>query len=206
MTKNFFLRFFSSIFLAPLIIFLIYSGKYYFFLLLLMISIISIYETFQLKKTTIKLVICLLLFSFTFSAIEIINKINGNYIILNIFFLTCLSDIGGYFFGKIFGGKKIKIISPNKTYFGFLGSILFALLGCYAANILGWQLGNDIFLNYFFVFICTLVVIFGDLLFSYFKRKCLIKDFSNFIPGHGGLLDRIDGLIVLTVFVYFIIK
>ena len=86
MTKNFFLRFFSSIFLAPLIIFLIYSGKYYFFLLLLMIFIISIYEAFQLKKTTIKLVIYLLLFSFTFSAIEIINKINGNYIILNIFF------------------------------------------------------------------------------------------------------------------------
>lgn len=206
MTKNFFLRFFSSIFLAPLIIFLIYSGKYYFFLLLLVIFVISIYEAFQLQKKIIRLLICLILFVFTYSAIETMNKINGNYIILNIFFLTCLSDIGGYFFGKTFGGKKIRIISPKKTYSGFLGSILFTLLGSYAANISGWQPGNDIFLNYFFIFICTLVVIFGDLLFSYFKRECLIKDFSNFIPGHGGLLDRIDGLILLTIFVYFIIN
>ena len=117
--------------------------------------------------------------------------------------LSWLSDIGGYVFGKLIGGKKIKIISPNKTYSGFVGSFLFVQsFGFYTKSFLNISFINEAFLNFYFLLICTLVVISGDMLFSYFKRICHIKDFSNFLPGHGGLLDRIDGLILLTIFVY----
>ena len=116
--------------------------------------------------------------------------------------LTWLSDIGGYVFGKLIGGKKINFISPNKTFAGFLGSLLFVQVAGYYLKFLNLVFLNETFLNIYFLLICTFVVILGDLLFSFFKRKCFIKDFSNFLPGHGGLLDRIDGLILLIIFIY----
>ena len=128
---------------------------------------------------------------------------NGKNIILFIIFLTWLSDLGGYVFGKIFGGKKINFISPNKTYSGFFGSIIFALFVNFISEYLNFYFSENFIFNLIFIIFCTALVILGDLLFSFFKRQCNIKDFSNLIPRHGGLLDRIDGLVIVTIFIHF---
>ena len=202
MNKNFLLRFFSSLLLGPLVIFAVYLDNYFFYLLLLVVIIPAIYETLKLKVKIIKIFIFSLLIVFTLCALQIYNLNNGKYVIIFILLLTWLSDIGGYVFGKFIGGKKIKIISPNKTYSGFVGSLLFVQFFGFYAKSFNISFINEAVLNFHFLLICTLVVITGDMLFSYFKRICHIKDFSNFLPGHGGLLDRIDGLILLTIFVY----
>ena len=202
MNKNFLLRFFSSLLLGPLIIFAAYLDNYFFYLLLLVVIVPAIYETLKLKVKIIKIFIFSLLIIFTLCALQIYNLNNGKYVIIFILLLTWLSDIGGYIFGKFIGGKKIKIISPNKTYSGFVGSFLFVQTFGLYAKFFNLSFINEAFLNFYFLIICTLVVILGDMLFSYFKRRCHIKDFSNFLPGHGGILDRIDGLILLTIFVY----
>jgi phosphatidate cytidylyltransferase len=110
-----------------------------------------------------------------------------------------LSDIGGYVFGKLIGGKKINFISPNKTISGYFGSIFLAQLNLLYISYFDVRLFDNMNTNILFLFFCTLIVIFGDLLFSYIKRLNKIKDFSNFIPGHGGVLDRLDGFILLVI-------
>ena len=204
MNKNLLLRSFSSLILGPLVIFAVYLDNYFFYLLLLVVIVLVIYETLKLKVKKIKIFIFFLLIIFTLSALQIYIMNNGKYLIIFILLLSWLSDIGGYIFGKFIGGKKIKIISPNKTYTGFIGSIVFVQFFGFYAKSLNISLINETVLSFYFLLICTLVVILGDLLFSYFKRRCEIKDFSNFLPGHGGFLDRIDGLMLLTIFVYIV--
>ena len=202
MSKNFLLRFFSSLLLGPFVVLVVYLENYLFYLLIFIIITLAVYETIKLKVKIIKIFIFILLMIFTLGALKIYNINNGKYVIIFILLLTWLSDIGGYVFGKFIGGKKIKIISPNKTYSGFFGSFLFVQTFGFYAKSLNLSFINEAVLNFYFLLICTLVIILGDMLFSYFKRRCDIKDFSNFLPGHGGLLDRIDGLILLTIFVY----
>ena len=117
------------------------------------------------------------------------------------------TDIGGYIFGKIFKGPKLTRISPKKTYAGVIGSLLVSLI---AGLIFINYLNKDIItlnLNGLPIIIIILFISFisqiGDLIISYFKRKANLKDTGKIIPGHGGLLDRIDGLIFVfpTIFV-----
>ena len=202
MNHNFSLRFFSSLLLGPLVIFMIFLESIFFNLLLFIVTVVTLYETFKLKNNVIKVFIFFLLFIFVLSSYQIYNFDNGRHIIIFILLLTWLSDIGGYIFGKLIGGKKIKLISPNKTYSGFFGSFLLVQLFGFCFKNLNLNFVDETLLNFYFLLICTSIVILGDLIFSFFKRKCKIKDFSNFIPGHGGLLDRVDGLIFLTIFIY----
>ena len=110
-------------------------------------------------------------------------------------FICIATDIGGFTFGKIIGGKKITKISPNKTYSGLIGSYVFALF----VGSLFYYIQNDIYsidINiFFFVIIVSSISQIGDLIISYFKRKAKIKDTGSFLPGHGGILDRIDGIL-----------
>ena len=129
---------------------------------------------------------------------------------LNFFYLiliVCIfSDVGGYVVGKTIGGKKLTKISPNKTISGSIGSFIFSMLPLifiYLFNI------ETIFLklnlvNIFFSLFVSLVCQIGDLFFSYFKRLNNKKNTSNLLPGHGGLLDRIDGLIIVLPVVWLI--
>ena len=104
------------------------------------------------------------------------------------------SDIGGYIFGKIFKGPKLTKISPKKTISGAIGSIVFsALLFC----SLIFAFLNQF--NYKFLVVAIITSIFcqiGDLLFSLLKRKAKLKDTGNILPGHGGILDRLDGILL----------
>ena len=117
-------------------------------------------------------------------------------IILYLFSICICSDVGGLLFGKIFKGKKLTKISPNKTISGSIGSLILSL----SIVPIFYYLLVDQFLDLLdLIFLAILVSFFcqlGDLFFSYLKRKAKVKDTGDILPGHGGLLDRIDGMIL----------
>ena len=133
----------------------------------------------------------LIIFGLTiFITLESSNNLHKIYLLMIISICIC-TDIGGYCFGKIFKGKKLTKISPNKTYSGAIGSYISALL---IPTVLFKNL-ISIEIIFFVVFIVSTISQIGDLLISYFKRKANLKDTGFILPGHGGLLDRFDGMI-----------
>ena len=125
-------------------------------------------------------------------------------IFLFILSICIFTDIGGYIFGKIFKGKKLTSISPNKTYAGMFGSFICSLIIC-MLFIKYLNFSNNLII---FTLIISFVSQIGDLFISYLKRKAKIKDTGNFLPGHGGLLDRMDGIIFaiplgIKIFTFF---
>jgi len=133
-----------------------------------------------------------------YTAYLIRNDFNVFYFLM-IFFICILTDIGGYIFGKIIKGPKLTKISPNKTYSGALGGLLLSLLGSWI--FYNWSIDilikpnltiSNLFIISIFISIISQI---GDLAVSLFKRLSNLKDTGNIIPGHGGILDRIDGMI-----------
>ena len=116
------------------------------------------------------------------------------------------SDIGGYVFGKVIGGKKLTKISPNKTISGSLGSFIFSMLPVLLFNLQNYTgVSFEVLsINIALCLIVSLVCQLGDLLISYFKRLNKVKNTGTILPGHGGLLDRIDGLIFAIPTVYIL--
>ena len=108
--------------------------------------------------------------------------------------ITISTDVGGYIFGNLIGGRKLmKKISPNKTISGAFGGLIFSII-----FLSSFFLKQTSYLGLFFYSIFfSIIVQIGDLFESYIKRKCYVKDSSNIIPGHGGLLDRFDGMFLL---------
>tara|TARA_Y100000816_G_C26039872_1_gene544577 strand:+ start:557 stop:1201 length:645 start_codon:yes stop_codon:yes gene_type:complete len=136
-----------------------------------------------------------------FLSSEFENKQNVFLFILSICIFT---DVGGYIFGNIFKGKKLTSISPNKTYSGMIGSFICSLIICVLFII---YFNFSIYLI-IYTFLISLVSQSGDLFISYLKRKADIKDTGKFLPGHGGLLDRMDGMIFaipigIKMFIFF---
>lgn len=207
MKKNFINRLIFSFLITPIIFFILFIGNVYFYILLLLIFFGATFETLKIKDNISRILILIILFFFIYSCLEI-HKLNNSFFYLSLILIVAiLSDTGGYIFGKLFKGKKIKYISPNKTYFGFLGSILFAQLSIFFMIYHKYYIYNSLILNLVLLLGSSFIVIFGDLFFSFIKRKNGIKDYSNLLPGHGGILDRIDGLVFLTIFYFlFIIK
>jgi len=202
--SNFTARLIVSLILTPIILGIVVLGGWYFNSLLFIILVIGIYEIFLIKKFEIKILMILffLFFLYIFYFLRIIeNNFQAIFICL---FVTWSSDIGGFVFGKILGGKKINIISPNKTYFGFFGALLLPQI----LNIYFFREGyfTNVSNNYyfFFIFYLSVAAVLGDLFFSYMKRVVNIKDYSRLIPGHGGLFDRIDGLIFVTILFFLL--
>ena len=120
--------------------------------------------------------------------------------------ICIFSDIGGYVFGKLIGGKKLTKISPNKTISGSLGSFIFSILPVLLFNLQNYTGVSFKFLpiNITLCLIVSLICQLGDLLISYFKRLNKVMDTGTILPGHGGLLDRIDGLIFAIPTVYIL--
>jgi phosphatidate cytidylyltransferase len=191
-----------------LIFLLVFSFFYTYILIITLITILlisftelktllsKIFKNSFFKTLSLLLGLVYLLF-FGYLVFESINKINPNFKIhtLYLFLICVLSDIGGLIFGKIFKGRKLTKISPNKTISGSIGSFLFSLT---LVPIFYFFLDNFnnlfdlIFLSIIISFFCQL----GDLIVSYLKRKAHVKDTGNLLPGHGGFLDRIDGMLL----------
>ena len=134
------------------------------------------------------------LFIFLASSIYIYNSISEIFFIYIILICVC-SDMGGYIFGKMIGGKKLTKISPNKTIAGSVGSFIFSIVPLFLFNFKNYQ---DVSLSLKHTLFCLVISLscqLGDLIVSYFKRLNKVKDTGNILPGHGGLLDRIDGII-----------
>ena len=120
--------------------------------------------------------------------------------------IICIStDIGGYLFGKTFKGPKLSKFSPNKTYAGMIGGYLLSILSVIILN--NFIFSEDFLINQFiFVILISSISQLGDIIISYFKRLSKIKDTGKIIPGHGGLLDRVDGMIFAFPFSYLIVS
>tara|TARA_B100001175_G_C19300462_1_gene537969 strand:+ start:219 stop:737 length:519 start_codon:yes stop_codon:yes gene_type:complete len=125
----------------------------------------------------------------------ITNNLNDIYSIIFLLLVCASTDIGGFIFGNLIGGKKLTKVSPNKTYSGVLGSFLFALLFGY--SFFSFMHEHLVFKINIIILIVTISTIsqLGDLIISFLKRKAKIKDTGSILPGHGGILDRIDGVI-----------
>ena len=200
-----------------LLVYLCLKSTYVLMITLFVMSFSSISEFNQIynnifkKKKFFKFIITILsiLYVSLFSLVVWFNLTSIEYIqILSLIFLLLiciLTDVGGFIFGKIIGGKRLTKISPNKTYSGMLGSFLFSLFFGY----LFYYTQKDILIFDFNIFIIILIVSLtsqlGDLMISFLKRKANIKDTGYLLPGHGGVLDRIDGfLLAIPVGIFLI--
>ena len=199
--KNLIKRIYTSIALLLLTL-LFFISKFVLLYTLIVLGVLSIMEFANLinkisKKPKIKFfsniffIIYIFLFSFFFFYFSNIFQLK---ILLFLVLLACIaSDIGGFIIGKIFKGPKLSKISPKKTISGSFGSLVFASV-FFSYGF--FYLTNTI--NVKIILVGLLTSIFcqlGDLFFSFLKRKGNIKDTGNFFPGHGGVLDRLDGIL-----------
>jgi phosphatidate cytidylyltransferase len=203
---NFVLRSISSLVLAPLFLWIAYINNIFFHLLLLIVFTISLYELkfVLIKKKIFYIFLFFLILGFLFSTLGVRGySNNGFYYFLWIMLIVWLSDIGGYLFGNIFKGPALSKWSPKKTFSGLFGSLTLAQFAFLIPSMFGqgFEYTLAIFLSQFFL---AIIATLGDLFFSFIKRSHNIKDYSNLIPGHGGLLDRIDGMIFVMIFAYFL--
>ena len=120
---------------------------------------------------------------------------NSFIIFLIILFICILTDIGGYVFGKTFKGPKLISYSPNKTYSGLIGSYVLPLFISPVLIYNDFINMREILSLIIFIFLISSTSQIGDIIVSFFKRKSNIKDTGKLIPGHGGILDRIDGML-----------
>ena len=202
----------SSIILIPISLFFIIKGEIFFNFFVIIMLLITLYEWhfLSLKKAFyLPGFIFIILSFYTF----FILRHEGDYRIFLLILLTCVAtDIGGYVFGKIFKGPKLTKISPNKTYAGMFGgfllsvilaSIFFSNLSNLSLAESNGEIGIQIMLIVLSISFISQV---GDIVISYFKRKSKIKNTGKIIPGHGGLLDRIDGMIFAFPYTFILMK
>ena len=204
-------RLLTSLLLLMIIFFSLKNSTVLFFVFLA-INYFSLIEFNNLFRKIFKKKNQLYFFSFLASVIyiSIFSLIIWNFLIpfndittttLIFLILICMStDIGGFIFGKLVGGKKLTQISPNKTYSGVFGSFFLSIIfGHFYYIFFKKYLIFEI--NYLiFITIISLISQFGDLCISFIKRKAKIKDTGSILPGHGGILDRIDGVLIALPF------
>ena len=197
----------SSIIILPIAMWLIIQGSILFNLFLFFLLLLTSYEWFKMsKKNFFKIFIGIffLIYSF-YTAFQLRDLYGFNFFIFLI--LVCVfTDLGGYFFGKLFKGPKLTKISPKKTYSGVIGSFSLPILFSYFfINYVNHDYSQILNLNLFLlVLIISFISQLGDLIISYFKRVAKVKDTGKILPGHGGILDRIDGLIFVLPIIYFL--
>ena len=211
MNKEFSKRILSSIILIPLTLIIIFKGSFLFNIFIFLCFIVTAYEWNAMSKNKSYSFIGYFFLFFSFYSIYFVrNELgdNGLFIFLFIILICISTDIGGYLFGKVLKGPKLTKISPNKTYAGVLGAFILSLIIIFCLNSFNIYFKNNLqkfeFNYLLFVIIISSVSQIGDIVVSYFKRLSKMKDTGNLIPGHGGILDRIDGMIFAYPFFYIL--
>ena len=201
-------RILTAFIILPLSLFFIIKGSYFLIFFLIFILLAGFHELFSSFKRGItifflSLILILSLFSIYYLRVSSEDSVLVLYFVIA---LSISSDIGGYVFGKIFKWKKLTKISPKKTISGVFGSYFFSVI-CLVVflNIYTWDFTEPLpaFINirsFLVAIIFSTVAQFGDLTISYFKRLEKIKDTGKILPGHGGIFDRIDGLMFVVIF------
>ena len=205
-------RILTAIVVFPLSIFFIIMGGNYTLSFLYAVLILGNFEVFSVFKRKISIIVLDIILVTSLLCIYHlrIDTVSSYVLLLWVIILTISSDIGGYVFGKIFKWKKLTKISPNKTLSGVLGSFIFSLgsvflLGFIVKSFIGMD--SEIFNKpkyYFLALLFSLIAQLGDLCISYFKRLEKIKDTGKILPGHGGIFDRIDGLMFVVILAYIL--
>ena len=222
MNKNIVKRIITSSFLVSLLFSCLYYSDLSWKILVIFFSIICFYEFNNLLnkiykintyKIIIKLLVIFYLCFFYFLLIKIKIEFGEEFIL--ILLISCIfSDVGGYIIGNLVGGPKLTKISPNKTISGALGSILFTVVGTTLFILYLHKINNQFnffissLLLYLWLVLMSIYCQAGDLFISYLKRKAKIKNTGNLLPGHGGVLDRLDGILFavpIGVLTYLII-
>ena len=200
-------RILSSLILIPLSFFFIIQGHILFIFFLSIIFLVSSYEWIIMSKKSLLLKFLGIIFLFFSFYTAFYFRENENYKDFLFIITICIfTDIGGYSFGKMFKGPKLTKISPKKTYAGVFGSFLLPLI--VGLVVYEYEYTDQISDKGLYFLIIILFISFisqiGDLIISYFKRNAKLKDTGKILPGHGGLLDRIDGIIFVFPFCYLI--
>ncbi len=196
-----------------LIVYLIINFSFFLLFALLVFGVLSLIEYFSIIQKIFKnrflimfhnliFTIFIFIFCFLFFFFSSIGQLK--LIIFMLLFGCIASDIGGFIFGKVFKGPKLTKISPQKTISGAFGSIFFSVI---IINMFFYYLTDTFKINLIIISVITSIGCqIGDLFFSYLKRKAKIKDTGNILPGHGGVLDRLDGIFlgVPVGFIFFI--
>jgi len=197
--SDFIKRILSSIILLPIALYFMLMGSFYLIFLIIICFLVSSFEWNKMtKKSNYKLSGFIFLFFSFFSFYQL--AIDST--ILIPFFICVSTDIGGYVFGKIFKGPKLTKISPNKTYAGMIGGYFLSIL---FISLYFDYINQNVTIT---LFVTTILISsvsqIGDIIISYFKRLSKVKNTGNLIPGHGGLLDRIDGMVFAFPIYYLI--
>ena len=204
MSKELTLRILSSIIILPITFLIIKIGSFFFAYFLIVLFFLTFYEWNKLSENYNYKKPGILFLMIAFVSAFFLREANLFFFLFTV--LICItSDIGGYSFGKILKGPKITKISPNKTYAGMIGSFITSYLVCslFIIEFTNFELDVKFSLTIIFLsFICQI----GDLIISFFKRIKKVKNTSDLIPGHGGLLDRIDGILFAIPVAFLIYK
>ena len=203
-------RILSSLILIPIVLFAIIKGSIYFNIFLITCFFVILFEWHKVSKKNNFYYLGIIFLMFSFYTTYILYYINESYINFLFILVICVStDIGGYTFGKLFKGPKLTNISPKKTYSGSIGGFALTILSTSLFFKISLFFPEDtkiLLSTYILAILISFVSQIGDIIISYFKRLNKIKHTGNLIPGHGGLLDRVDGMIFAFPFYYIILK
>ena len=196
-------RILSSLILVPTTLFFIIKGSFLFLFFISICLVVIIYEWHMMSKNKSYRIIGFIFLFLSFYTIYKLRIDNDYWFLLFVIIICISTDIGGYIFGKIFKGPKLTKFSPNKTYAGMIGGYSLSIISTIILN--NFYLSDYLSFKWFiFVFLISTISQIGDIVISYFKRLSKIKDTGKIIPGHGGLLDRVDGMIFAFPFSYLI--
>ena len=203
MSSEFIKRVLSSLILIPITLFFILKGSYLFVFFISICFGLIIYEWHMMSKKKSYRIFGFIFLFISFYTIYKLRIDNDYWLLLFVLTICVTTDIGGYVIGKSFKGPKLTKFSPNKTYAGMFGGYLSSILS--AIIFANFYLDEKITIKWFiFVILISTISQLGDIIISYFKRLSKIKDTGKIIPGHGGLLDRVDGMIFAFPFSYLI--
>ena len=217
-TKELQKRILSSIILIPIAIYFIFQETLFFVFFLSILFIASTYEWINMNKNNFLKIFGVFYLFFAFISAYLLREQFSIGLFVLILVICIFTDLGGYIFGKILKGPKLVKISPKKTYAGAFGGFILSVVAALvyskyttygSSTYLNLSIWTGLVLNkiyFLFILIMSFISQVGDLIISYFKRLAKVKDTGNLLPGHGGLLDRLDGIILVTPISYLLLS